>query len=42
MIEMIDMIDKIMDTNLINFPKSLKEPGFVPSKSALNLGSELF
>jgi hypothetical protein len=30
-----------MDKKLINLLKSLKEPEFVPSKSALNLGSKL-
>jgi hypothetical protein len=35
-------LDKRMDKNLINLQKSLKEPGVVPSKSALDLGSKLF
>jgi hypothetical protein len=34
-------LDKRMDKNLINLLKSLKEPGFVPSKSALNIDSRL-
>jgi hypothetical protein len=35
-------LDERMDTNLINLLNSLKELGFVPSETALNLGSELF
>jgi hypothetical protein len=34
-------IDERMDKKLINLQKSLKELVFVPSKSALNLGSKL-
>jgi hypothetical protein len=34
-------LDKRMDENFINLLNSLKEPRFVPSKCALNLGSKL-
>jgi hypothetical protein len=34
-------LDERLDTNLINLLKALKEPGFLPSKNALNLGSKL-
>jgi hypothetical protein len=34
-------LDERTDRNLINLFRSLKEPGFVPSKQALNLASKL-
>jgi hypothetical protein len=35
-------LDERMKKKLIKLQKSLKESGFVPSKSALDLGSKLF